>query len=345
MLSLLKESEFKGKFYDGKPAKVFELQNETGFKVWIMDIGATIIRCSISVDHHSRNLILPIPSLDFYLKQSAYINSIVGRYANRIANAKYDCNGETIELDTNSGKNCLHGGFNGFDKRRWKVNSKGKNSVEFHLFSEDGDQGFPGNIDIFVEYKILESNELQINFKSFTDKKTPLNLTSHSYFNLNELDQAGLEQFLKIDSQKYLPVNEDGIPDNSFKSVRETDFDFTNIKKVGVDFLKSKDQQQVSGYDHSFLLDGAKKLVLLSADKKVSMTLITSKPAIHIYTGNFLGECTSSTNTPYNNYSGIAIEPQFLPDSPNQLWHEDTFLEPGEQYDHYIHLKFDKAKP
>jgi len=337
-------------FYDGQKAKVFTLTNKQGSSISVMDIGVTWLSCKIQLTTETREVLLGVNSMDKQLAQSAYMGTTVGRYANRIAKGQFDINGLHYQLDTNQGDNTLHGGTEGFDKRRWQVLKQDNNQITFELFSADGDQGFPGNLTVSVSYQFTDDNEVRIEYQACCDKACPINLTNHAYFNLlgAESGESCLDHSLQINAQQYLPIDAQGIPLGALAQVKGTGFDFLTSKKVSRDFMLDNDQKLVAGYDHSFLINSecrdAKQTVakLISPDNALSMVLSTSAPAVQLYTGNFLAGNPSRGNTPYNNHAGLALETQFLPDSPNHPeWPQDScILQPGQTYQSHSSYKF-----
>lgn len=331
----------KQPFTDGEPARIFTLTNQQGSSISVMDIGATWLSCKIQLLGELREVLLGVDSMQKHLEQTVYLGATVGRFANRIKDGKFDINGKTFQTSTNQSGNLLHGGYEGFDKRRWEVSSLSTNKVTFSLFSADGDQGFPGNLSVTVSYQLDEYNQVTVEYNANTDKTCPVNLTNHAYFNLlgAENGQDCLTHALQINADCYLPSDEFGIPLGELKPVTNSSFDFLKTKVIKKDFLCETQQQNKMGYDHSFLLteqakrvdcSPSKQLVaatLNAPDDSLQLSVITDMPAIHIYTGNFLQGTQGRKGTVYNNNAGIALETQFLPDSPNHLkWPQPSVL-------------------
>lgn len=310
---------------DGKPFQVVELTNAHGMKVRLTDWGATWLACQIPVGGCLRDVILGCETLIQHSKQGAYLGATVGRFANRIAKARFNLNGKTYQLAANQqGKHQLHGGSDAFDKRRWEIIAHTDDSVEFGLQSSDGDQGFAGNLSVKVRYQLRADNGLAIEFEAQPDQDTPLNLTNHAYFNLNgeSESQTILQHQLRIAADYYLPVDSEGIPKSSLKSVLGSGFDFRQRKTIAQDFLTDTDQQHVAGYDHAFLLknpslNGEPQVELTAETGDLSLKIFTDQSAIQVYSGNFLANTPNRHRSVYANHAGVALETQCLPDTPN----------------------------
>lgn len=308
---------------DGDPFHVFELRNEQGMRVQITDWGATWLSCQVPVNHQLREVLLGCQLQD-YPRQSAYLGASIGRYANRIAHSRFQLGDKLIKLQANQGLHQLHGGAGGFHQRRWQLDNccsiaqnRGQKSLRFLLFSENGDQGFNGNAQISVTYHLHNDNCLEIIYQGQLDQTGALNLTNHAYFNLDEQHNDVRQHWLQIYSDYYLPVDSEGIPNAPLTSVTNTSFDFRQMKQIGRDFLQG-DQCVTKGYDHSFLLNNAQSAVKLYSEKQdLCLTISTSQPAIQIYTGNYLQGIPTRNGSCYQDYNGIALETQCLPDSPN----------------------------
>lgn len=331
---------------DGRPATVITLRNTNGMQVVVMDIGATWLSCRVPLaGSGSRELLLGQSSMPDFLRQQAYMGATVGRYANRIAGGKLHLAGRDIQLSLNQGKHCLHGGREGFDRRRWEIEAQSDDSVTFSLYSPDGDQGFPGNVQASVTYTLTADNQVVLRYRAHTDQATPLNLTNHAYFNLQGADVPSGEtqgadaraHHLYIAAEQFLPTGADGIPLGDFADVRQTGFDFTQRKCIHEDFLRDLQQQQVRGYDHSFIFAPSRDkrqpvAQLISADGRVQMSVLTDKPALQLYTGNWLGGTPDRRGGHYADFAGVALETQYLPDAPNRpQWGRDSGILSADQ--------------
>lgn len=330
--------------FDGRPAKIFTLVNANGMSVSFMDIGATWLSCQVMVEGKAREVLLGVSSMAQHRQQSAYLGATVGRYANRIKSGKFSYQDQEYQLQPNQAGNCLHGGPDGFDKRRWNVELSEPKVLVFSLLSEHGDQGFPGNLMVQVRYELSEDNEVTVRYSGTIDKACPVNLTNHAYFNLMgaEAGHDCLKHQLLINAAYYLPTDDKGIPQEELRSVTNTSFNFAISKTIGQDFMIDEDQKRASGYDHSFLLtdecrDGAVIAArAISPDGKLTLEVATTKPAIQLYTGNFLAGCPNRSGREYSNWAGFALETQFLPDSPNHPeWGQPScILLPKQSYQH-----------
>ncbi|MFT7681832.1 MAG: aldose 1-epimerase [Moritella dasanensis] len=327
--------------FDGHPAKLVKLQNNNGMSVTFMDIGATWLSCILPVEGEQREVLLGVSTMADFEKHSTYLGATVGRYANRIALGKFEIAGQNYQVKTNQAGNTLHGGPEGFDKRRWDIVEQGENSVCFSLVSGDGDQGFPGKLNVSLYYQLTYDNQVVIRYNATTDKATPINLTNHAYFNLSGAE-FGVDckgNTLCINADSYLPTDELGIPFGELAAVDASSFDFRQPKEIAQDFLADAQQKAAKGYDHSFLLNdnckqGECAAEVTTADKCITLKLFTDKPAVQLYTGNWMAGTPNRTGGEYADYAGIALETQFLPDSPNHPeWDQPcSILNAGEEY-------------
>ena len=326
---------------DGQPWNLITLRNNAGMLVTLMDWGATLLSARVPLANGEvREALLGCATPENYTRQAAYLGASVGRYANRIANSRFTLDGQTIQLTpSNEAGHQLHGGPDGFDKRRWQIVSADEHQALFALASDDGDQGFPGNLKATAHYRLTEDNRIAIEYRATVDRPCPVNLTNHVYFNLDGGQTDVRNHQLQIFADSYLPVESDGIPGGHLQDVARTSFDFRSPKTVAVDFLRDADQQKVKGYDHAFLLQAkgdARKAAahVWSQDGQLQMAVYTSAPAMQFYSGNYLGGTPSRTEQPYADWQGLALESEFLPDSPNHPeWPQpDCILRPGEEY-------------
>jgi len=341
MTNSLFETMTQSPAYDGQQAKLIELTNAGGMQVVFMDIGATWLSCIVPVTGEMREVLLGLRTMEDFKQHGSFLGVTVGRYANRIANSQYSWQGETYHLNGNQGAHCLHGGKDGWSHRRWDIVAQSKQKVEFSIFSADGDQGFPGNATASVAYELTDDNQVVISYKASTDKATPLNLTNHAYFNLLGAESGAdiLDHKLQVNADYYLQTTSEGIPLGELASVENTSFDFRTAKTVREDLLADEQQKNCKGYDHSFLLDDSCKTgqtvaTVEAPDGSLSMDVFTDKPAIQFYGGNFLEGTPNRTGGIYKQYQGLALETQFLPDSPNQAdWPQESCMTlPGEEY-------------
>ena len=325
---------------DGLPYRLLTLRNGAGMVVTLMDWGATLLSARVPMrDGSVRETLLGCASPEQYPEQTAFLGASVGRYANRIAKSRFELDGVGYALLPSQGENQLHGGPDGFDKRRWRIAQQNDSEALLTLHSPDGDQGFPGNCETSVHYRLTEDNRIAITYRATVDKPCPVNLTNHAYFNLDGDCSDVRNHRLQLLAQRYLPVDEMGIPQEGLKAVAGTSFDFRTTKAIAQDFLADDDQRKVKGYDHAFLLDAHGDLSqpaahLWSADEKLQMTVYTTAPALQFYSGNFLDGTPAREDGEYRAWQGLALESEFLPDSPNHAqWPQpDCILRPGEEY-------------
>ncbi len=324
--------------------QLYILENDH-LKITLSDFGASWLSCVVKLPNEPRE-VLVTTTPERWQEQSAYFGATIGRYANRIANGKYQLNGNTFTLAQNNGENNLHGGVIGADKCVWQVQSADLQAVTFHKIFANGEEGFGGEVTATVVYR-LNDNQLEIEFYAVSDQDTPLCFTNHAYFNLSNAPTIHQHE-LQLNADYYLPVGSNGIPNAPLKAVEGTSFDFRTAKMIGLDLLADPVQQAVKGYDHAFLL--AKHCHDLTACQPdatlsaggITLELRTTKPALQVYTGNWLGGQPNLTGDSYPDYAGVALEPEFFPDTPNhpEWWEIGGITRAGETYRHRIHYCF-----
>lgn len=322
---------------DGKKVYLFTLVNNKGTEVTISSYGGTVTSfVTPGKNGVKSSIIIGFDSLQPYLQQPPYFGALVGRYANRIGNAKFILNGKIYPLAANNGKNTLHGGLKGFDKVVWygTIPSDTIPSLVLQYLSKDGEEGFPGNLDVTVKYTLSDDDGLKIEYNATTDKPTPVNLTNHSYFNLSgDVKNSVLNETLMIDADNYTPVDSTLIPTGEILPVKGTPFDFTTPKKIGRNIDEVK-----GGYDHNWVLNKKGDSLQLAAVLSDSITgrtmeVFTTQPGLQFYTGNFLdGKFINRSGKPINLHSALCLETQHFPDSPNKTNFPSTILQPGERY-------------
>jgi aldose 1-epimerase len=332
---------------DNQEVTEYTLRNSTGMFVSILDYGATVSK--ILVPDKLRDLadvVLGFDNIEGYLQtNNPYFGSLVGRYANRIANARFELDGQTYTLAANNNGNALHGGLKGFDKMIWKRSPEqpGKQSLRFFYDSKDGEEGYPGNLHVEVVYSLNDGNEFKIEYSATTDKATPVNLTNHSYFNLSgSLSNDILHHELTLHADKYTVVNDKLIPTGELADVKGTPFDFNERKVIGTEIGKVPG----GGYDHNYVLrkNGDELSLTASLYDPLSgrfMEMFTTEPGVQFYSGNFLDKTLKGKNgKPYGKHAGLCLEAQHFPDSPNQPAFPNTILRPGETYRQTTIYKF-----
>jgi aldose 1-epimerase len=266
-----------------------------------------------------------------------YHGAIVGRYANRIARGKFSLNGKSYQLSINNSPNHLHGGPKGFNNQFWKVEDTKSNNIKLSYFSKDGEENYPGNLNVSVTYTLSDQNELIINYEATTDQTTVFNITSHPFFNLNGQGSGPVENhLLQINASNYTPVDEALIPTGIF-TVKNTPFDFTAPKRIGGNINDENEQLKLgAGYDHNFVLDGQGMRTAGTAvgDKSgIQMEVITDQPGMQLYTGNYMqGENIIKYGLKDNHREAFCLETQHYPDSPNHPEFPSTVLEPGKVF-------------
>jgi len=339
-----------GTLPDGRATQLYTLTNSQGAQVSITNYGGIITRIIVP-DRQGRldDIALGYDMVEKYVAGSPYFGALVGRYGNRIANGKFTLDGKTFSLFTNNepgGVPCsLHGGKTGFDKVLWDVTpflapDKSAAGLKLTYLSKDGEEGYPGNLDITVTYTFNNNNELRIEYLATTDKATPCNLTNHSYFNLaGEGSGTILNHIVTLNASNMTPVDKGLIPTGKITPVKGTPFDFTAPRAIGS--LINVDDEQLKfggGIDHNFVLDRAGPGLQTAAEVYEPITgrvmqVLTEEPGLQFYSGNFLdGTNVGKSNRPYTYRTGFAMETQHFPDSPNQPNFPSTILKPGEKY-------------
>jgi aldose 1-epimerase len=320
----------------GQPVSYFTLKNKNGIEVKIMNYGGTVMSI-LAPDKNNVNadVCLGFDNVKPYVKGCPYFGSIIGRYGNRIQNAKFTLDGKQYQLAINNGKNHLHGGIQGFDKVMWNSEIVKKDSIEIlklTYLSKDGEESYPGNLNVTVYYSLNNENELAIEYEAETDKTTVVNLTNHTYFNLAGKDNI-LNHELTLAADNYTPVDTSLIPTGEIKAVKGTPFDFTTKHTIG-----ERIDQVPGGYDHNFVLTRKGKEIEWCATLKDTasgrrMDVYTTEPGIQFYSGNFLdGSLTGKYGQVYNKHAALCLETQHYPDSPNKPNFPSTELKPGEKY-------------
>jgi aldose 1-epimerase len=347
IMKRLEKSEF-GKAPDGSTVYLFTLTNQNGMVAKIMSYGAIVTELhALDRNGKAQDVTLGFDNLEQYLNGHPFFGAIAGRYANRIAKGKFTLDGKEYTLATNNGKNHLHGGMKGFDKRNWAAKEAGGANgagVVFSYRSKDGEEGYPGNLDVSVTYTLTDQDELVIDYLATTDKKTVINLTNHSYFNLAGSGTV-LDHELQIEADQYTPVDGELIPTGEIASVKGTPLDFTSPHKIGERHAQT--DIKPAGYDHNFVLRGGvtktRRLAARLSEAKSGRVLevFTTEPGVQLYTGvNLNGSLTGVGGVKYERFAGLCLETQHFPDSPNRPNFPSTVLEPGQKYETSTAFKF-----
>lgn len=335
---------------NGKEVGLYALKNKNNARAELTSYGARLV--SLFVPDKDGNLIdvvLGHDSLAGYAKPGEpYFGCTIGRYGNRIGNAKFTLDGKQYTLDANDGPNSLHGGREGFHTKVWDAVQKDSQSIVFTYLSKDGDAGYPGNLNVKVTYTLTDDNALQIDYEATTDAKTVVNLTNHAYFNLNGAGSGTINNHeLMIDADNMTPVNATLIPVGKPMKVEGTPFDFRKPTAIGSRIDTTNEQiKNGRGYDHNFELNGAngsvKKVCTVKGDiSGITMEVMTDQPGLQFYGGNFLnGSEIGKGGKPYGHRSAFCLEAQHFPDSPNQPSFPSTVLNPGQTYKQQTIYKF-----
>jgi len=333
--------------FQGKPVEMVTLKNKNGIELTAISYGGIIT--SLKVPDRSgkfADVVLGFDKPDNYWADPPppFFGAIIGRYGNRIAKGKFALGGKTYTLATNNGPNHLHGGNKGFDKQLWAIATKDSpegSSAIFTRTSPDGEEGYPGTLQVRVTYTLTDKNELILDYHATTDKPTPVNLTQHSYWNLaGEGSGDILGEQLTINADRYTPVDDTLIPTGELASVAGTPFDFRQPTAIGARIEQSNDQlKKGPGYDHNWVLNRKGSGVEFAArltDPKSGRTMevATTEPGLQFYSGNFLdGTLTGKSGKAYARRSALCLETQHFPDSPNHANFPSTILQPGKSYD------------
>ena len=338
-----------GKTADGTPVEIYTLRNDKGCEARIMTYGGIVV--SLKVPDKNGNfgdVVLGYDKLDDYVKNSPFFGALVGRYGNRIAKGKFTLAGKEYTLALNNAPNNLHGGPIGFDKRVWKATTlltADGPVLKLNYLSQDGDQGFPGNLNVTATYTLTADNGLLLNYTATTDKATLCNLTQHSYFNLAGKGDV-LNYLVYINADKFTPVDKTLIPTGELKPVEGTPFDFRKPTAIGARINAADEQIKFgNGYDHNWVINkppGKLGLVARVTDPATGrvMEVLSTEPGVQFYTGNFLDGYTGKGGWVYKNRSGLCFEPQHYPDSPNHPQFPSAALKPGETYQNTILYRF-----
>lgn len=335
---------------DGRTASLYTFTNVHGAEMSVSDFGALLVSVRVP-DREGRrqDVVLGYDGVEDYLKGICFFGAVIGRSGNRIADAKFTLNKETYVLPANENGNNLHSNPDGYEKRLWEVDQIGEQTVTFHLLSPDGDQGFPGNFDVRVTYTLTGDNEIKIHYEGICDRDTVVNMTNHSYFNLNGHDSGSVEEhMLQIHADTYTPViDSKSIPTGELAPVKGTPMDFTAPKKIGQDIGADFEQLQFTGgYDHNYVLNkngsGVEEMaVAWSEESGIRMTAYTDCVGVQFYAGNFVEDQEGKDGARYGRRSGFCLESQFYPNAVNTPGFPSPILKAGEKYDTTTIYKFE----
>lgn len=318
------------------------LTNDYGMSVEIINFGGRVKSIKFPVNAKPKEMILGYASAEEYLTDKFYLGATCGRVCNRIAGGKFELDGKQYQLPLNDGDNCLHGGEHNFSFRYWQIDraTLTHSSVSLSLVSNDGDQGFPGNLTLSVTYQLGADNKLSIQYSANTDVATPINLTNHAYFNLGEKDCQSLP--LQMMSLAYLETDGANIPTGNIVATSGTDFNFKEAASIGDRQQNTHDQslKEKQGYDHCFVLDNTPfeqpKAILTSLKNQIRLSVYTDQPAIQLYTGFYLSD-------KFTSYQGLCLEAQNYPNAINVKQFPNSVLLPNEHYSRMIVYAFEST--
>lgn len=329
---------------DGQAVEIYTLKNSNGMTLCVTNYGGTIVSWT-APDRNGKfeDIVLGCDSLTGYLKGVPYFGSLIGRYGNRIAQGKFSLEGKPYQLATNNIGNHLHGGITGYDKVLWAATPINGEELALKLTytSPDGEEGYPGTLSMEVIYTLQKDNSVKMDYKAVTDKTTVLNLTNHTYFNLTgKSGSTILNHELRLNADYFLPVDPTLIPTGEIRAVTGTPFDFIKSTKIGARITDSTDIQikYGRGYDHAWIVNTSNDTLRLAAvltepTSGRTIEVLTTEPAVQFYSGNFLDNTIiGKTGITYPRNSGLCLETEHYPDSPNQSKFPTTVLKPGETY-------------
>lgn len=343
-------TETFGKTSAGWETTLYTLENKNGMQIAVSDYGATLVKVLVP-DREGKlvDVVLGYDDAAGYEAGDKFFGAIVGRVANRIGGASFELNGRTFQLDKNDNGNNLHSGMDFFSKRMWRVEEYGKDHIVLSLHSPDGDQGYPGEVDITVTYTLTGDNEVKIHYHAVPKADTLLNMTNHSYFNLaGQSSGTILDQEVWIDADAYTEADAQSIPTGEITPVEGTPMDFREEKPVGRDI--EEDYQALKfggGYDHNWALNGSgfRKVASLSCEKSgISMEVYTDLPGMQLYCGNFLEGDAGKGGCAYGKRSGVCFETQYFPDAVHKEDFAGPVVRAGETYDTVTSYKFTSGR-
>jgi aldose 1-epimerase len=327
------------KFYfsakTGEDVYLFTLRNATGTEVLITNYGAIITAFRIkTIDGKYNDIVLGFDKPEEYMAENylnhyAYLGAAIGRYANRIKNSCFSIDNTQFSVTPNMGKNQLHGGKEGFDKKTWDIISFENNKLQLKYLSKDGEEGFPGNLKTIIRFELNDEDELSYEFTATTDKPTAVNLTHHSYFNLNNGEGSIDDTELKIYSSNILAKDEEAVCTGELIPVENTQFDFREFHSINERWEKEE------GYDHCFVIDNKNDSLQLVAEarvKEITLQIFSTDTSVQFYTGQGIGKLKGKSNTMYGAYSGFCLETQKHCNAVNVPHFPNTILRPGEKY-------------
>lgn len=332
-----------GTLKDGTKVSLITIENKQGMQLSMTDFGAAIVSLKVP-DRNGKltDVVLGYDKAADYETDTNAFGATLGRVGNRIAGASFTIEGKTYTLDANDGAQCLHGGFHAYHKRMWRYEVREDEcAIAFSLHSPDGDQGFPGALDVIVTYSLDETNALHIRYFAISNDATPINMTNHTYFNLNGHDRGNIEtQEVKIRAGFFTEINDEVYPNGNILSVKGTPFDFTAGHEIGRDIQAENLQlERAGGYDHNFVLDAYTGEIrevgrAYAPETGIEMTITTDQPGMQFYTANFIADGTKGKGgAVYHKRGGYCFETQGYPDAVHYTHFPDVVYQAGEPYD------------
>lgn len=333
---------------------LYTLKNKSGMEVCITNFGGRIVSIMVpDKDGKMQDVVLVFDNIDDYIRIPSDFGASIGRYANRIAQGRFVLDNDTIQLPQNNFGHCLHGGPQGWQYQVYDANLIDNTTLELTRLSPDGDENFPGNVTAKVTFKLSDDNALDIKYSATTDKKTIINMTNHSYFNLSgDPSQPATDHILYVNADNYTPVDSTFMTTGEIIPVKDTPMDFITPKAIGQDITKYDFVQlkNGNGYDHNWVLNTNGDITkpaarLTSPQSGITLEVYTNEPGIQVYTGNFLdGSIQGKKGITYNQRASVCLETQHYPDSPNKPQWPSVILEPGQTYNSECIFKFSIAK-
>ena len=333
---------------------LYTLKNKSGMEVCITNFGGRIVSIMVpDKDGKMQDVVLGFDNIDDYIRIPSDFGASIGRYANRIAQGRFVLDNDTIQLPQNNFGHCLHGGPQGWQYQVYDANLIDNTTLELTRLSPDGDENFPGNVTAKVTFKLSDDNALDIKYSATTDKKTIINMTNHSYFNLSgDPSQPATDHILYVNADNYTPVDSTFMTTGEIIPVKDTPMDFITPKAIGQDITKYDFVQlkNGNGYDHNWVLNTNGDITkpaarLTSPQSGITLEVYTNEPGIQVYTGNFLdGSIQGKKGITYNQRASVCLETQHYPDSPNKPQWPSVIVEPGQTYNSECIFKFSIAK-
>ena len=349
----LKRSDFQTEV-NGEKTDLFVLKNKNKMEVCVTNFGGRIVSVMVpDKDGNMKDVVLGFDSIQDYIKYPSDFGASIGRYANRINQGRFTLDGVEYQLPQNNYDHCLHGGPKGFQYRVYKGVQKSDQELQLTYLAKDGEEGFPGNLQCTVIMKLTDDNAIDIQYEAETDKPTIVNMTNHSYFNLDgDPSTDNSAYLLTLNADSYTPVDSTFMTTGDIISVKETPMDFTTPKSVAQD-INRMDFEQIkngNGYDHNWVLNTKGDLSQVAAKltspiSGITLEVYTNEPGIQVYTGNFLdGTVKGKKGITYNQRASVCLETQHYPDSPNKSQWPSVVLEPGQIYNSECVFKFSVEK-